>query len=331
MLRIRGDGPDGGLFTGNVHQILLLRHHHAAQLQPVVEGHEPAAEAQDDGEGAGHQQTGKHGAQIGQDLPLFGRTAGDGAPEGGGRDRGSLGQAQLLTPQQIVQHIGEDLRIGLERALVTEHLDEAAVGVVRGDLAVVDHGVVQQGEGMGAAPPARGVGGIAAVGRPGVGLILLQAVEPAHVLGVPGGLENPHVLPAREDIAALQGHVDLQNAPGHEGVLVHLHIPEGGLKGGGKVPPDQRLVGDLRNLSHGNLLRPHQVEPLLQKGLAGLPAAVVVKKDMDGEVVARELRNVRDLAQRFEISGTPFLIIGEKAFPGAIPADQIESALDEAE
>ena len=56
-----------------------------------------------------------------------------------------------------------------------------------------------------------------------------------------------------------------------------------------------------------------------------------LKKDMDGEVVARELRNVRDLAQRFEISGTPFLIIGEQAFPGAIPADQIESALDEAE
>ena len=56
-----------------------------------------------------------------------------------------------------------------------------------------------------------------------------------------------------------------------------------------------------------------------------------LKKDMDSETVARELRNVRDLAQRFEISGTPFLIIGEQAFPGAIPADQIESALDEAE
>ena len=53
-----------------------------------------------------------------------------------------------------------------------------------------------------------------------------------------------------------------------------------------------------------------------------------LKEDMNGEVVARELRNVRDLAQRFEINGTPFLIIGEQAFPGAIPADQIESALD---
>lgn len=53
-----------------------------------------------------------------------------------------------------------------------------------------------------------------------------------------------------------------------------------------------------------------------------------LKSDMNGEVVARELRNVRDLAQRFEINGTPFLIIGEQAFPGAIPADQIETALD---
>lgn len=56
-----------------------------------------------------------------------------------------------------------------------------------------------------------------------------------------------------------------------------------------------------------------------------------LKKDMDSDVVARELRNVRDLAQRFEISGTPFLIIGEQAFPGAIPAAQIETALDEVE
>ncbi len=54
-----------------------------------------------------------------------------------------------------------------------------------------------------------------------------------------------------------------------------------------------------------------------------------LKEDMNGEVVARELRNVRDMAQRFEINGTPFLIIGEKAFPGAIPYSQINEALDE--
>lgn len=53
-----------------------------------------------------------------------------------------------------------------------------------------------------------------------------------------------------------------------------------------------------------------------------------LKKDMNGGVVAREMANVRDLANRFEITGTPFLIIGEEAFPGAIPADAIKAALD---
>ncbi len=53
-----------------------------------------------------------------------------------------------------------------------------------------------------------------------------------------------------------------------------------------------------------------------------------LKEDMNGPVVAREMANVRDLAQQFEITGTPFLIIGEEAFPGAIPAAQINEALD---
>lgn len=52
-----------------------------------------------------------------------------------------------------------------------------------------------------------------------------------------------------------------------------------------------------------------------------------LEADMEGEVVARELQNVRELAQRFEISGTPFLIIGEQAFPGAIPYSRIIEAL----
>ena len=53
-----------------------------------------------------------------------------------------------------------------------------------------------------------------------------------------------------------------------------------------------------------------------------------LKEDMTSEVVEVELANVRDLAQRFEITGTPFLIIGEQAFPGALPASQIKAALD---
>ena len=60
---------------------------------------------------------------------------------------------------------------------------------------------------------------------------------------------------------------------------------------------------------------------------AGLDTAKLAE-DMNSDVVARELTNVRDLAQRFEITGTPFLIINEQAFPGAIPASHILNALN---
>ena len=53
-----------------------------------------------------------------------------------------------------------------------------------------------------------------------------------------------------------------------------------------------------------------------------------LERDMKGAVVARELANVRDLAQEFGISGTPYLMIGDQAFPGAIPFEQIMNALD---
>lgn len=53
-----------------------------------------------------------------------------------------------------------------------------------------------------------------------------------------------------------------------------------------------------------------------------------LKADMKGDVVSRELANVRETSRQFDISGTPFLIIQEQAFPGAIPYDQIIKALD---
>lgn len=49
--------------------------------------------------------------------------------------------------------------------------------------------------------------------------------------------------------------------------------------------------------------------------------------DMESDVVKAELQNVRELAQRFEISGTPYLIIGDTAFPGYIPYAKIIDAL----
>ncbi len=52
-----------------------------------------------------------------------------------------------------------------------------------------------------------------------------------------------------------------------------------------------------------------------------------LKADMNGPVVAREMAQVRDLANRFNITGTPYLIINDQAFPGAVPYDTIIGAL----
>ncbi|MBR4507056.1 MAG: thioredoxin domain-containing protein [Alphaproteobacteria bacterium] len=53
-----------------------------------------------------------------------------------------------------------------------------------------------------------------------------------------------------------------------------------------------------------------------------------LEADMEGEVVTRELANVRGMAQEFDINGTPFLIINEQAFPGAVPYKTIIEALE---
>jgi len=52
-----------------------------------------------------------------------------------------------------------------------------------------------------------------------------------------------------------------------------------------------------------------------------------LEKDITGPTVARELAQVRELAQRFNIQGAPYLIINDQTFPGAIPFHQIMSAL----
>ncbi len=53
-----------------------------------------------------------------------------------------------------------------------------------------------------------------------------------------------------------------------------------------------------------------------------------LERDMKGAVVARELNNVFELADRFEIGGTPFLIINDKPADNARRAADIEAELD---
>jgi protein-disulfide isomerase len=54
---------------------------------------------------------------------------------------------------------------------------------------------------------------------------------------------------------------------------------------------------------------------------------VKLENDMYGSTVAQEMNQVRDLATRLYVTGTPFLIIGNDTFPGAIPYYTIVEAL----
>jgi len=81
---------------------------------------------------------------------------------------------------------------------------------------------------------------------------------------------------------------------------------------------DMKDQAKLPEIIHANVMKLAKEAGLDTKKLA---------EDMKGEVVRNELRNVRELAQKFEISGTPYLIIGNKAFPGAISYSAIIDAL----
>lgn len=142
--------------------------------------------------------------------------------------------------------------------------------------------------------------------------------------------EIDRVLADRDDVRVViknfSIHGDLSDAPAKAVIAANIQDPEKAAK-----LTDMLMTRDYysqEDLSDQSKIA-EKVEASVMKFAeeVGLDTKKL-KEDMNGEVVARELRNVRDLAQRFEITGTPFLIIGEQAFPGAIPADQIESALD---
>jgi predicted DsbA family dithiol-disulfide isomerase len=54
-----------------------------------------------------------------------------------------------------------------------------------------------------------------------------------------------------------------------------------------------------------------------------------LEKELNGTAVSQELSQVRELAQQFQITGTPYLIIGDQVFPGAIPYQTIIGALNQ--
>ncbi|MCL2331675.1 MAG: DsbA family protein [Proteobacteria bacterium] len=83
---------------------------------------------------------------------------------------------------------------------------------------------------------------------------------------------------------------------------------------------------DLQGKSQDDLEKAIKKNVLAMADKVGIDTARL-EKDVNSSTVSEELGQVRDLASRFQIGGTPFLIIGDQAFPGAIPYDQIVSAL----
>jgi len=107
------------------------------------------------------------------------------------------------------------------------------------------------------------------------------------------------------------------------------------LQGNDKAAELDRLLmekpywpADMKNMS------PDQVNKAVRASVLKLAAKAKLdteklSRDMDNAPeVAAELRQVSELAQAFQISGTPYLIIGDQAFPGAIPYEQIRDALN---
>ena len=142
--------------------------------------------------------------------------------------------------------------------------------------------------------------------------------------------ELDRVLKARNDVRVVVKnfsiHGALSDAPAKAAIAAKLQSPEKAAK-----LVDMMMTREF--YTQDDLKDQSKIADKVEKNVlkmaeeAGLDTTQL-KKDMNGEVVAREMANVRDLAQQFEISGTPFLIIQEQSFPGAIPYDQIIRALE---
>ena len=131
FLGVRLHYSNRSLLAGDEHSVALFGGYHRAELQTVIERHQAACEPQDDGERSRDQETGEHSAKIRAGrFEVFVLFTFDGAPERRRDDACRLLKRQALDADEVVHDIGNDFRIGLERALVSVHLQEPAVGVI---------------------------------------------------------------------------------------------------------------------------------------------------------------------------------------------------------
>lgn len=141
--------------------------------------------------------------------------------------------------------------------------------------------------------------------------------------------ELSRVLAERDDVRVVLKnfsiHGVLSDAPAKAVIAAKL-------QGNDKAAALDKLLMDKEYYTQEDLQKQDKLPSIINDNVMKLAkeAGLDTKKlatDMEGEVVARELDNVRGLAQRFEIRGTPYLVIGTQAFPGAIPYSQIIDAL----
>ena len=93
-----------------------------------------------------------------------------------------------------------------------------------------------------------------------------------------------------------------------------------------------RLKDDTSWMDSANNATPERMAAEIHKGVMAAAKAVgldtaQLETDMNGDAVRQEMANVRELAGKLQVQGTPFVIIDNKPFPGAIPYDQIMQAL----
>lgn len=155
------------------------------------------------------------------------------------------------------------------------------------------------------------------MGRPAVARVLLQPVEPGNVLRIPHPFENAHILAAGKHIRPGHLRIQLHDRAHHELLLIHLHGPQHRGQRHDKVPPDQRLVGDLGDLFHGDLLCLRNIEPLFEQRFTLPPAAVVPEENMQGKVVPE--RRIDPVASKTAAQAVGTLMHGDHA-PGHRPA-----------
>ena len=136
---------------------------------------------------------------------------------------------------------------------------------------------------MGSAPPAGGVGGIAAMGGPAIGPVFLQPVKLSHVLREAHCLEDSHVLSAGEDVGPVYCGVDVHHHPGDVLILVHLHGGQHAPERGDEIAPDQGLIRNGGDGAGGNGLPFHQLQSGSDIRFALLPGLQAVIKEVQGK------------------------------------------------